>query len=60
MNNGMSILGIGIDWQMAIKGTVLALAVWFDVWNRDKMFGTEINRKKFFNPHFSPPLNGKG
>jgi putative multiple sugar transport system permease protein len=36
MNNGMSIVGIGIDWQQAIKGTVLALAVWFDVRNRDK------------------------
>jgi putative multiple sugar transport system permease protein len=36
MNNGMSIVGIGIDWQQAIKGLVLALAVWFDVRNKNK------------------------
>ncbi len=27
MNNGMSIMGIGIDWQQVIKGAVLMLAV---------------------------------
>lgn len=31
LNNGMSILGVGSDWQMAIKGFVLLLAVAFDV-----------------------------
>ena len=36
MNNGMSIMGIGIDWQMTIKGLVLLLAVFFDVYNRNK------------------------
>ncbi|MBK8986017.1 MAG: sugar ABC transporter permease [Chloroflexi bacterium] len=36
MNNGMSIVGIGIDWQQAIKGLVLAFAVWFDVRNKNK------------------------
>lgn len=36
MNNGMSILGIGIDWQQAIKGMVLLLAVFFDVYNKNK------------------------
>jgi putative multiple sugar transport system permease protein len=36
MNNGMSILGIGIDWQQAIKGLVLLLAVFFDVYNKSK------------------------
>ncbi|MCA2000961.1 MAG: sugar ABC transporter permease [Chloroflexi bacterium] len=36
MNNGMSILGIGIDWQQAIKGLVLLLAVFFDVYNKNK------------------------
>jgi putative multiple sugar transport system permease protein len=34
MNNGMSILGIGIDWQQVIKGTVLLAAVFFDVYNK--------------------------
>ena len=36
MNNGMSILGVGIDWQQAIKGGVLLLAVFFDVYNKRK------------------------
>ena len=36
MNNGMSILGIGIDWQQVIKGLVLLAAVLFDVYNRRK------------------------
>lgn len=36
MNNGMSILGIGIDWQQAIKGMVLLAAVFFDVYNKSK------------------------
>ncbi|MGR3495926.1 multiple monosaccharide ABC transporter permease [Citreimonas sp.] len=36
MNNGMSILGIGIDWQQVIKGLVLLAAVVFDVLNKQK------------------------
>lgn len=36
MNNGMSILGVGIDWQQAIKGMVLLMAVFFDVSNKAK------------------------
>ena len=36
MNKGMSILGVGIDWQQAIKGFVLLLAVYFDVYNKNK------------------------
>ena len=36
MNNGMSIMGIGIDWRQAIKGFVLLLAVFFDVYNKNK------------------------
>ena len=36
LNNGMSILGVGIDWQQAIKGTVLLIAVFFDVYNKNK------------------------
>lgn len=34
MNNGMSLLGIGIDYQQAIKGLVLLFAVAFDVVNK--------------------------
>lgn len=36
LNNGMSIMGIGIDWQQAIKGLVLLVAVAFDVYSRKK------------------------
>jgi len=36
MNNGMSIVGIGIDWQQVIKGLVLLAAVIFDVINKQK------------------------
>ncbi|MEO0820389.1 MAG: multiple monosaccharide ABC transporter permease [Pseudomonadota bacterium] len=36
MNNGMSILGVGIDWQQVIKGLVLLAAVIFDVYNKSK------------------------
>ncbi|WNG36687.1 sugar ABC transporter permease [Archangium violaceum] len=36
MNNGMSILGIGIDYQQIIKGLVLLAAVSVDVYNRKK------------------------
>lgn len=36
MNNGMSLMGIGIDWQQAIKGLVLLLAVAFDVYSKSK------------------------
>jgi putative multiple sugar transport system permease protein len=36
MNNGMSIMGIGIDYQQVIKGLVLLAAVCFDVYNKNK------------------------
>jgi putative multiple sugar transport system permease protein len=36
MNNGMSIIGIGIDYQQVIKGLVLLAAVFFDVYNKNK------------------------
>ncbi|HLS53698.1 MAG TPA: multiple monosaccharide ABC transporter permease [Tissierellaceae bacterium] len=36
LNNGMSILGIGIDWQQAIKGLVLLVAVAFDAYTKAK------------------------
>ena len=34
LNNGMSIMGIGVDWQQAIKGFVLILAVAFDIFSK--------------------------
>jgi len=36
MNNGMSILGVGIDYQQVIKGLVLLAAVSVDVYNKNK------------------------
>lgn len=36
MNNGMSIMGIGVDYQQIIKGLVLLAAVFFDVYNKNK------------------------
>jgi putative multiple sugar transport system permease protein len=36
MNNGMSIMGIGIDMQQVIKGAVLLLAVFLDVYYKEK------------------------
>jgi len=36
LNNGMSLLGIGVDWQQAIKGIVLLLVVAFDIYSKSK------------------------
>jgi putative multiple sugar transport system permease protein len=36
LNNGMSILSLGSDWQMTIKGLVLLLSVAFDVLSKRK------------------------
>lgn len=36
LNNGMSILGVGVDWQQAIKGMILLLAVVLDIYNKKK------------------------
>jgi putative multiple sugar transport system permease protein len=34
LNNGMSLMGVSVDWQQTIKGLVLLFAVAFDVWNK--------------------------
>jgi putative multiple sugar transport system permease protein len=36
LNNGMSILSVGSDWQQVIKGLVLLAAVGFDIYNKRK------------------------
>ncbi|GAB6090796.1 sugar ABC transporter permease [Spirochaeta dissipatitropha] len=36
LNNGMSIMGVSVDWQQAIKGFVLLAAVCFDVYTKKK------------------------
>ncbi|OAR27679.1 sugar ABC transporter permease [Streptomyces sp. ERV7] len=37
LNNGMSLVGVGTDYQQVIKGFVLLAAVGFDVWNKRKV-----------------------
>ena len=37
LNNGMSILGINVDWQYVIKGVVLLIAVLFDIYSKNKV-----------------------
>ena len=39
LNNGMSLMGVSIDWQQSIKGLVLLAAVAFDVWNKKRTAG---------------------
>jgi len=36
MNNGMSIIGLGIDYQQVVKGIVLVAAVFVDIYNKNK------------------------
>ncbi len=36
LNNGMSIMGVSVDWQQTIKGMVLLFAVWFDVYTKTR------------------------
>ncbi|WP_084468666.1 multiple monosaccharide ABC transporter permease [Nocardiopsis trehalosi] len=37
MNNGMSLIGLGVDWQQLIKGLVLLAAVAFDIYNKKRV-----------------------
>ncbi|MEH0110257.1 multiple monosaccharide ABC transporter permease [Tersicoccus sp. MR15.9] len=39
LNNGMSILGLGTDYQQLIKGLVLLVAVAFDIFNKNRSGG---------------------
>ncbi|MHB8277418.1 MAG: multiple monosaccharide ABC transporter permease [Candidatus Humimicrobiaceae bacterium] len=36
LNNGMSILSVGVEWQMVIKGLVLLSAIAFDVYSKSR------------------------
>jgi len=53
MNNGMSILGIGIDYQQVIKGLVLLGAVCLDVYNQRRWGADWSNRSRRFGPGWS-------
>ena len=51
LNNGMSLIGLGVDWQQLIKGLVLLLAVAFDLYNKQRtgaggpVFGLRTRRR---------------
>lgn len=47
LNNGMSILGLGTDYQQLIKGLVLLLAVGFDIFNKNRSGGGPTIAKRF-------------
>lgn len=36
INNGMSLMNIGANWQYVVKALVLLLAVWYDIYTRKK------------------------
>jgi len=59
LNNGMSILGLGTDYQQLIKGLVLLLAVGFDIFNKNRTGtggGSAIGRR--FKRKTTPPATG--
>jgi putative multiple sugar transport system permease protein len=41
LNNGMSIMGVSVDWQQSIKGMVLLGAVCFDVYTKTRSSGAK-------------------
>jgi putative multiple sugar transport system permease protein len=54
LNNGMSILGLGTDYQQLIKGLVLLLAVAFDIFNKNRT--TEGGLGKRLKIGTTPPI----
>lgn len=36
LDNGMSIMNIDTFWQLIVKGSILVLAVWIDIYSRQK------------------------
>jgi putative multiple sugar transport system permease protein len=55
LNNGMSILGLGTDYQQLIKGLVLLLAVGFDIFNKNRSGGSGSTIGKRFKWKTTPP-----
>ena len=55
LNNGMSILGLGTDYQQLIKGLVLLLAVGFDIFNKNRSSGGGSTLGKRFKLKTTPP-----
>ncbi|MDA8372230.1 MAG: sugar ABC transporter permease [Nocardiopsaceae bacterium] len=54
MNNGMSLIGLGVDWQQTIKGLVLLVAVAFDIYSK-KRIGFGRSRAAVRSTSDSPP-----
>lgn len=54
LNNGMSLIGLGVDWQQLIKGLVLLLAVAFDIYNKRRVGGAAPIMPKL-RSHRKPP-----
>ena len=46
LNNGMSLIGLGVDWQQLIKGLVLLLAVAFDIYNKRRVSGVNYSEDR--------------
>ncbi|MFC3995530.1 multiple monosaccharide ABC transporter permease [Nocardiopsis sediminis] len=59
MNNGMSLIGLGVDWQQAIKGLVLLAAVGFDIYNKKRVGSGRSGRSAAAGPDTSPPTPGE-
>jgi putative multiple sugar transport system permease protein len=60
LNNGMSILGLGTDYQQLIKGLVLLLAVAFDIFNKARSeAGGGLSKQFRVLATAGPGLNGK-
>ncbi|MNW20382.1 Xylose transport system permease protein XylH [compost metagenome] len=36
LDNGMSIMNVDSYWQLIAKGSILVVAVWFDIYSRQK------------------------
>ncbi|MDJ0459738.1 sugar ABC transporter permease [Arthrobacter sp. NQ7] len=59
LNNGMSILGLGTDYQQLIKGLVLLVAVGFDIFNKNRSGGGGELGKRFKLKTSPPPAEEK-
>ncbi|WP_116245336.1 multiple monosaccharide ABC transporter permease [Nocardiopsis sp. FIRDI 009] len=46
LNNGMSLIGLGVDWQQLIKGLVLLMAVAFDIYNKRRGSVGRVSRTR--------------
>ncbi|RCV52095.1 sugar ABC transporter permease [Marinitenerispora sediminis] len=58
MNNGMSLIGLGVDWQQAIKGLVLLAAVAFDIYNKNRVGTSGAARRRAAQRPVPPPGDG--